>query len=123
MEANTDEINLFQSMHDVKLTDFEDYCSAKKQLHTKLKKESESRTTCYFSQDQMDANIINLILNTFLPWNIVEDPSFRKIFDGKSYSIRPDSFLSSPSIKPTLPNYFNPQLFLDYARTFMKNRY
>lgn len=70
-------------MHDLQLEEFLDYCTAIKERYARTKNSPESRTTCYFSQDEMDENIINLILHTFLPFEIVEHPTFRNLFDGK----------------------------------------
>lgn len=44
----------------------------------------QHKTYCTFSQAKYEENVINFILESLVPINIVELAAFRKIFDGKS---------------------------------------
>lgn len=75
-------LNYFQRVHSQKLTEFENYCLAKKQRLHNSQENKNRKTYCDFSQKEFKDNVTNFILDSFVPFNTVELPSFRKIFDG-----------------------------------------
>jgi len=77
-------LNCFQRVHSQKLKEFENYCSAKKQRLRSCQDNKNRKVYCDFSQKEFEDNVTNFILHSFIPYNTVELPSFRKIFDGNS---------------------------------------
>lgn len=76
-------LNCFQRIHSQKLTEFENYCTAKRQRLRNFEDNKNRRTYCNFSQKEFENNVTRFILHSFVPYNTVE-LSFRKIFDGNS---------------------------------------
>lgn len=48
-------------------------------------RDREQEITCRFSQRTFETNVTNYVIESMAPLSIVEMPSFRKIFDGKSH--------------------------------------
>ncbi|XP_015115571.1 uncharacterized protein LOC107040142 [Diachasma alloeum] len=65
--------------HKKRLSEFEIYCAAKK-IRVADTSRQENGVTYHFVQSVFDANICNCVLQTFMRFNIVEEPSFIKIF-------------------------------------------
>ncbi|XP_024867962.1 uncharacterized protein LOC112452127 isoform X2 [Temnothorax curvispinosus] len=76
-------------VHSQKLTEFENYCFVKRQRLHSSQDNKNRRTYCDFSQKEFEDNVTNFILESFVPYNTVELPSFRKIFD--DMNIRKDN--------------------------------
>ncbi|CAG5090554.1 Protein of unknown function [Cotesia congregata] len=80
LKALSNYISHIKTVHGNKKKDYDKYVTEKK--NQKITEEKDNtKTMCKFSQAVFEANIINWILETLVPFNAVESPSFRKIFD------------------------------------------
>ncbi|RLU16751.1 hypothetical protein DMN91_010819 [Ooceraea biroi] len=70
-----------KGVHSQKLTEFENYCLTKRQRLHNSQDNKPRRTYCDFSQKEFEDNVTNFILDSFVPYNTVDLPAFRKIFD------------------------------------------
>ena len=69
-------------MHRDSLKNYEEYVKAKKDSLSSLVPVDNRRVYCTFSQTKFNENIINYVMRGFVPFNTVEDASFRQIFEG-----------------------------------------
>ncbi|XP_057331849.1 uncharacterized protein LOC130671788 [Microplitis mediator] len=68
-----------KKVHAAKHGEYVEYVACKKKKLNEQK--AELKTYCNFSQSTFESNIVNFILETMSPMNIVEHPAFKRIFD------------------------------------------
>lgn len=71
----------FQRVHLDGFKNYLEYCQLKRVVKTDVL--DRKRWSCTFNQVQFEENVANLVLKFMLPFHIVDNPVFRKIFDGR----------------------------------------